>query len=137
MLLQPYHALHIVQAHGLGQEHPLLEAQLFVERKCKNGGNGHKTQATNLNQGQNHNLSKSAPLDKGIYQNETSHTRGRSGSKERSEKTAGLPTAGSHRKRQQKRTRQNDASKTQGNDPGCGKPVGARRQSELQETANI
>ena len=49
---------------------------IFVERKGKNGGNGHKTQAPNLNQRQNDHLPKAAPLDKGIHKYEARHASG-------------------------------------------------------------
>ena len=79
--LKLYHAVHIVERHGLGHDHALLQSHLPAQQKNHQGGGGHKAQAADLDQGQQDNLAETAPLAPGIEGRQTRDTGGRGGGK--------------------------------------------------------
>ena len=112
-LLQPHHPVHIVKAQGLGHEHPLLEADAPAQQENKQCRHGHKPQAADFNQAQQHPLAKAGPLGPGIEGGQARYTGGRGGRKQGRQKWAALPIPGGDGPGQQKGAQRDYQNKAQ------------------------
>ena len=114
--LEPDNTFDLIHAQGLGHEHTLLQTDLPPQHKNNQRSGAHKAQAADLDQKNNHCLTKAAPLSPGVEQHQSSHAGGRGCCKERRNKTAAFPIAGTDGQIQQQRAGQNNQGKYDGND---------------------
>ena len=91
---------------------------LFPQEEHKNRCGGHKAQTADLNQTEDDNLTKSAPLGPGIAEHQAGDAGGGGSREQRGAKSAGNAAAGRGGQGQKHRPQQNDDAKGQGNDPG-------------------
>ena len=116
--LQPDNAVDIPHAEGLGHHQPLLQADAPAQKKDHHGSRRHEAQSAGLNEAQQHDLSKAAPLAPGIEQGQPRDA-GSRGSREQSRKEPRRhPASGGRRQVQQQRPQQDDHREGRGNDLG-------------------
>ena len=116
--LKPHHPLHIVEAQGLGHDHPLLQADALAEQEDEKGGHGHKAQTADLDEAQQHPLAEAAPLGIGVKGGQAGYTGGGGGGKQGTQQIAALPGPGRNRQGQQNGSQQDQNAEGGGNDLG-------------------
>ena len=96
-LKKPQHAVQLVEGHGLLQDQPLPQADLFPEHEEHHRNQRHVSQAASLDQKQQHYLAEGRPLGIGVHQGQPGHAHRGGGGEQGGQEAAALPVRGGRR----------------------------------------